>query len=331
MTSSQFESSHPTTNTPTTHSSNASRHTAHSWHAVSSLVANTIDKWNDDPGPRFAAALAFYTAFTIVPLVVLVVMVSASMMGEDAIRGDLHQHISDLIGEPAANGLFHLIDQWRSAGSPLLNVVVALGVFILGTVRVMDQLQDALDGIWGLKPKRPSGMMGRMKQRLTSMSGLLGIAFLLLASLTISAWLSIAIQSVVGPLGGPTWIRKAIGTTFSFVIIAVLFALIYKWVPQAKVAWADVWIGAAITGALYTLGSMLIVVYLGHSALVTFYGGAGSLVLILLWAYYASQIFLFGAVFIAVYASQYGSLVRPSDDAVAVHSASTGEAEEASN
>ena len=331
MMSSQFESSHPTTNTPTTHSSNTSRQTEQSWHIVRSLVANTINKWNDDPGPRFAAALAFYTAFTIVPLVVLVVMVSASMMGEDAIRGDLHQHIGDLIGEPAANGLFHLIDQWRSAGSPLLNEVVALGVLILGTVRVMDQLQDALDCIWGLKPKRPPGIMGRMKQRFTSMSGLLGIAFILLASLTLSAWLSIAIQSVVGTLGGPAWIRNAIGATISFVIIAVLFALIYKWVPQAKVAWADVWIGAAITGALYTLGSMLIVVHLGHSALVTFYGGAGSLVLILLWAYYASQIFLFGAVFIAVYASQYGSLVRPGDDAVAVHSASAGEAEEASN
>ncbi|MET0513757.1 MAG: YihY/virulence factor BrkB family protein [Nitrospiraceae bacterium] len=312
----QFESSPPPPHTPTTHSSNTSRQTAQSWHIVRSLVANTINKWNDDPGPRFAAALAFYTAFTIVPLVVLVVMVSASMMGEEAIRGDLHQHIGDLIGEPAANGLFHLIDQWRAAGSPLLNEVVALGVLILGTVRVMDQLQDALDCIWGLKPKRPPGMIGRMKQRFTSMSGLLGIAFILLASLTVSAWLSIAIQSVVGTLGGPAWIRNAVGATISFVIIAVLFALIYKWVPQAKVAWADVWIGAVITGALYTLGSMLIVVHLGHSALVTFYGGAGSLVLILLWAYYASQIFLFGAVFIAVYASHYGSLVRPGDDAV---------------
>jgi membrane protein len=107
-----------------------------------------------------------------------------------------------------------------------------------------------------------------------------------------------------------------------------MFALIYKWVPQAKVAWTDVWIGAGITGVLYMLGSALIVVKLGHSTLVTFYGGAGSLVLVLLWAYYASQIFMFGAAFIAVYATEYGSLVRPADGAIAVHSPSKGESEE---
>jgi membrane protein len=292
---------------------------------VKSLAKNSVDKWNDEPGPRFAAALAFYTAFTIVPFVVLVVMVSATFMGEESIKGDLHKHVGDLIGEPSANGLFHLIDQWRAAGSPVLNQLVALGVFLLGTVHVMDQLRDALDCIWGLKTKRPRTMMARLRQRFASLSGLLGIAFILLSSLTLSAWLNIGIQSAVGMITEPLWMQKAVGTAISFVIIAALFALIYKWVPQAKVAWADVWIGALITGALYTVGSLLIVVKLGHSPLVTFYGGAGSLVLVLLWAYYASQIFLFGASFIAVYASQYGSHVRPAEGAVAVHSAAKGE------
>jgi membrane protein len=295
------------------------------WHIVKSLVADTVDKWNDEPGPRFAAALAFYTAFTIVPFVVLVVMVSATMMGGDVFEGDLHQHVGDLIGEPAANGLFHLIDQWKSAGSPLIKELVALVVFLIGTVHVMDQLKDALDCIWGLKTKRPASMMQRMRQRFASMSTLLGIAFILLASLTVTAWLSIALQSAAGTMTGPAWIRKLLATTLSYLIVAALFACIYKWVPQAKVAWADVWIGAGITGALYTVGSLLIVVKLGHSPLVTFYGGAGSLVLVLLWAYYASQIFLFGAAFIAVYASRYGSLVRPTKEAVAVHSAAEGE------
>jgi membrane protein len=252
-------------------------------------------------------------------------MVSATFMGEESIKGDLHKHVGDLIGEPSANGLFHLIDQWRAAGSPVLNQLVALGVFLLGTVHVMDQLRDALDCIWGLKTKRPRTMMARLRQRFASLSGLLGIAFILLSSLTLSAWLNIGIQSAVGMITEPLWMQKAVGTAISFVIIAALFALIYKWVPQAKVAWADVWIGALITGALYTVGSLLIVVKLGHSPLVTFYGGAGSLVLVLLWAYYASQIFLFGASFIAVYASQYGSHVRPAEGAVAVHSAAKGE------
>ena len=290
-----------------------------------SLVAQTVDKWNDEPGPRFAAALAFYTAFTIVPFVVLVVMVSATMMGEDAIKGDLQQHIGDLIGEPSANGLFHLIDQWKSAGSPLTKELVALGVFLIGIVHVMGQLQDALDCIWGLQTKRPASLMERLRQRLASMSTLLGIAFIILASLTVSAWLSIALHDTLGTVAGLPAIRKALGITLTFIIVAALFAVIYKWVPQAKVAWNDVWIGACVTGALYTVGSLLIVVKLGHSPLVTFYGGAGALVLVLLWAYYASQIFLFGAAFIAVYATRYGSLVRPTKEAVAVRSPSKGE------
>ncbi len=299
---------------------------ARPWHHVKSLVITTIDKWNDDPGPRFAAALAFYTALTIVPFVVLVFMVSATWMGGEAYWGRLQEHIADLIGEPAANGLFHLLDQWKSAGSPLLSEVVALGLVLIGMAEVMDQLQDALDCIWGVRPKRPRGMWGRMRQRFASVSALLGVGFILLASLAVSAWLSIVLQSVVGNSGSPVWLREVIGTTVSFIIVTGLFVLIYKWVPQAKVAWSDVWVGAAVTGVLYMVGSMLIVMYLGHSALVTLYGGAGALVLILLWAYYACQIFLFGAVFIAVYATHYGSLVRPADEAVAVRSASEGEA-----
>lgn len=297
---------------------------------VKSLISKSVDKWNDEPGPRFAAALAFYTAFTIVPFVVLVVMVSATFMGEESIRGDLHRQMTDLIAEPAADGLFHLIDQWRAAGSPVLKELVALGVFLLGTVHVMDQLQDALDCIWGLKPKRPRSRIGRLRQRFASLSTLLGVAFILLSSLTLSAWMSTGIQAVVGVMGGPAWIQKAIGMSISFIILTAVFALIYKWVPQAKVAWTDVWVGGGITGGLYMLGSALIVVKLGHSPLATFYGGAGSLVLVLLWAYYSSQIFLFGASLIAVYATEYGSLVRPADGAVAIHSAAKGESDESS-
>ncbi|MEP7153516.1 MAG: YihY/virulence factor BrkB family protein [Nitrospira sp.] len=291
-----------------------------------SLARKTLEKWSDDPGPRFAAALAFYTALTIVPLVVLTIMVSVSMMDEDSIRSGLQHHIGDLIGESAGNGLFQLINQWRSAGSPLRSGLVALGVFIIGALQVMDQLQDALNSIWGLKPKQPSGILNRVRRRFASLSWLLGIAFLLLASLTLSAWLGVVLQSVLGTAGGPVVLREGLGVAVSLGIVSALFAMIYKWVPQAQVAWSDVRVGAAITGVLYILGSKLIVVYLAHNALVAFYGGAGALVLVLLWAYYASQIFLFGAAVIAVYASHHGSPVRPTDDAVAVHAASEGDA-----
>lgn len=295
------------------------------WTTLTALAAKSVDKWNDEPGPRFAAALAFYTAMTIVPLVVLTLMVSVSMVDENTIRGSLQQHIGDLMGDIAANGLFHLIDQWQSAGSPLMNELVALAVFIIGALQVMDQLQDALDCLWGLKPKQPPGMFKRLRSRFVSLSGLLGIAFILLASLTLSAWIGIGFRSAMGTVGGPM-LREALGGVVSFGIVSTLFAMIYKWVPEAKVAWTDVCIGAVITGVLYMIGSKLIVVYLTHNALVALYGGAGALVLLLLWAYYAAQIFLFGAVVVAVSADYRGSPVRPTGDAVAVHPASEGDA-----
>jgi membrane protein len=200
------------------------------WSMLKSVAAKSVDKWNDEPGPRFAAALAFYTALTIVPLVVLALMGSTSMMPEGAIRSGLQQHIGDLIGEPAANGLFQLIDQWRAAGSPLVNELVALGIFIIGAIRVMDQLQDALDCIWGLKTKQPTDILNRLKARFASLSGLLGLAFILLASLTLSAWVGMALQSILGTAGGPM-MRDILGAVMSFVIVSALFAMTYKWVP----------------------------------------------------------------------------------------------------
>jgi membrane protein len=299
------------------------------WARIYSLAQKTVNKWSGDPGPRFAAALAYYTAFAIVPLVVLVVMVCAAVMGEEAARDILHRQVVDLIGHPSGEALFHLINHWRSAGAPVHSVLLALVVFIIAATRVMDQLQDALDCIWGLKSKRELTWLQRMKRRFFSRLGLLGIAFLLVASFIASAVFTIGAQAIIG-IGTDTrpLLRIASAAT-AYLVLALLFVLIYKWVPQANVAWTDVWIGSTITTALYVAGSMVIVVYLGRSTLVTFYGGAGSLVLILLWAYYASQIFLFGAAFIAVYASEYGSQVRPAEGAIAVRPASQSDEGEA--
>jgi membrane protein len=285
------------------------------------LVKKTAKKWAGDPVPRFAAALAYYTAFAIVPLVVLVVMVSAALMGEETARGTLHRQVVDLIGDPSGDALFNVIDHWRRAGAPVHTVLVALGVFVIAAARVMDQLQDALDCIWGLKSKHPPGLLARIKQRFFSRLGLLGIAFMLLVSFIASAVFSIGAQAVIGTdADARPWLRL-VGAVTSYLVLALLFALIYKWVPQAKVAWTDIWMGALLTTLLYVAGSMVIVVYLGHSAVVMFYGGAGSMVLILLWAYYASHIFLFGASFIAIYASEHGSHVVPAEGAVAVRPA----------
>jgi membrane protein len=289
--------------------------------AIWSLVKKSWHKWNDDPVPRFAAALAFYTTFAMIPMVVLIVMISAGLFGDDAMRNHLHRQMGDIIGRLSADGLFALIDHWRGLGSPILNLMVALVLFVIAAARVMDQLQDALDCIWGLKRRRPAGLLGRFQQKCFSLFGLLGIVFVLLVSMMASALLSIGAESLVGTSGGESSLFSAMAAVVSYVVIAFLFGLIFKFVPQAQVAWADVWMGAILTALLFVAGSMVIVFYLGSSALVTFYGEAGSLVVILLWAYYASQIFLFGAVFIAVYAGEHGSDVRPAGGAVAVRPA----------
>ena len=293
---------------------------------IRSLMSKTWDKWKGDPIPRFGAALAYYTSFAIVPLFVLIIMVAIGMM--EATRADIQSHLSDLVGAAAAAGLFHLVDQWMSAGLPLRGIFIDLAVFAIASTRVMDQLQDAVDCIWGLKPIRQPTVWQRIKQTWLSRLVLLGIAFMLLASLTASAMLSIGAESLMRATGVRTWSADVIGGVTSYIFVATLFAGLYKWVPRAKVAWSDVWIGALISAALYAAGSKLIVGYLGHSALVTLYGGAGSFVILLLWSYYASQIYLLGAVFIAVYASDYGHGVVPDDGTQAVRSPTDSEESE---
>jgi membrane protein len=263
--------------------------------AIRSLTRKTWDKWSRDPIPRFGAALAYYTSFAIVPLFVLIIMVAIGMM--EATRADIQSHLSDLVGAAAAAGLLHLVDQWMSAGLPLRGIFIDLAVFAIASTRVMDQLQDAVDYIWGLKPIRQPTVWQRIKQRLLSRLVLLSIAFVLLASLTASAMLSIGAESLMQATGVQSWFADVIGGVSSYIVVAALFAGLYKWVPRAKVAWSDVWIGALLSAALYAVGSKLIVGYLGHSALVTLYGGAGSFVILLTWSYYASQIYLLGAIF----------------------------------
>lgn len=296
------------------------------WALVRLLATRTIAKWSDDPAPRFAAALAFYTALTIVPFVLLTIMVSVSTVGDESIGHSLQTQIGNLIGDAAASGLFQLTAQWTASGAPVANLAIALMVFVIGALQVMDQLRDALDCIWGLKSKQPTGMLDRLKRRFASLSGLLGIAFILVASLTLSAWLSVLVQFALDRTGMPGMVVESIGAAASFIIVSSLFAMIYKWVPEAHVAWSDVWVGAVMTAVLYLVGSKFLVVYLTHNALVAFYGGAGALVLVLLWAYYASHVFLLGAVFVAVYATHQGSQVRPTDETVAIHTASQGDA-----
>ena len=281
------------------------------------LLRKTVSKWNDDPVLRFGAALAYYTAFTIIPLMV-VVLEMASLFDVRNAEAALLKQIEDIVGQQSAGALRALLDEWQRVGSTGVVLGVASATLFIGAAGAFDQLQDALNAIWGVKPKTQEGMLVRLRRRFVSTLGFLGTAFLLLVSLAASAGLAAVAQAVSAWLPGPEIIGKSVSAAMSFAVVAVLFAMIFKLLPQAQVAWSDVWTGAFITAALFTIGKLFIALYLGSSILVTLYGPAGSFVLIMLWAYYASHLLLFGAEFTAVYACDCGSRIVPTPDAMAV-------------
>ncbi|MGH7231786.1 MAG: YihY/virulence factor BrkB family protein [Nitrospiraceae bacterium] len=281
------------------------------------LIKKTISKWNDDPVLRFGAALAYYTAFSVVPLVVVVLEIATLIVGHNA-EVHLLKQIEEIIGEQSAEALGHLLDNWQRAGSTGLALGVAVATLFFAAAGAFDQLQDALNAIWGVEPKSQDGVLVRARRRFLSILGLLGTAFLLLVSLAASAGLAAFGQVFSASVPGPDFVGKTISSLMSFAVITLLFAMIFKLLPKAKVAWSDVWTGAFVTAVLFTIGKLLIVLYLGRSDIVSLYGAAGSLVMIMLWAYYSSQILLFGAEFTAVYASDCGSHIVPTQDAVAV-------------
>ena len=289
------------------------------------LFRKAIAKWNDDPTLRFGAGLAYYTAFAVVPLMFIVVELATVLLGEDGAEHLLLLQVQRLIGEQGAHAIAQLLDSWQKNGSGGLATVVEVAVLFFALAGAFDVLQDALNSIWGVKPKAEGGVLGRFRRRFLSILGVLGTAFLLLVSLVLVA----GGEAFASHLPGSGLMNTVIVGLISFAGVMVLFAMIFKLLPKAKVAWADVWIGAAVTAFLFSTGKWVILLYLGKTIIVSLYGSAGPLVIILLWAFYASQILLLGAEFTAVYASECGSRVVVAEDAVAVaEPAASAEAEE---
>jgi len=289
------------------------------------LFRKTVSKWNDDPTLRFGAGLAFYTAFAVVPLVFIVVELATVVLGRDVAEGLLLEEIQRLIGEQGAQAVGQLLDSWQKNGVGKLAAVVEVTTLFFALAGAFDQLQDALNWIWGVEPKAQGSVLSRVRHRFLSVLGVLGTAFLLLVSLVMTA----GGQAFVSHLPGTDFVNQSIASVTAFVSVTLLFAMIFKLLPKAKIAWADVWIGAAATAILFSVGKWVILLYLGKTLIVSLYGSAAPLVIILLWAFYSSQILLFGAEFTAVYASDCGSRLVATEDAVAVgEPAKSNEAEQ---
>lgn len=276
------------------------------------LTRNSITAWTEDRASSLGAAIAFYTAFSVAPLLIIIIAIAGFVWGEDAVRGELIQQLSGLVGSEAATGIQALI---RSADRPAQGLTATLisgGVLIWGATRVFAELQAALDRIWEVPQNaHAQGIWRTIRARLLSFGLVLGLAFLLLVSLVVSTGLAALGQWAGGFFPGMETLLQALNTIITFFITTILFAMIFKFMPQARIAWKDVWIGAFVTAILFEVGKILIGMYVGKSASVSVLAAAGSLIILLIWVYYAAQVFLLGAEFTWIYARHYGSHREP--------------------
>jgi membrane protein len=270
------------------------------------LLKEATQAWSDDYAPSMGAALSYYTLFSIAPLLLIVVSVAGWFFGDEAVRGELSGQLESLMGPDAAQGIEGLLAGVSGSKEGLLATVIGAGVLLVGATSVFGELQNDLDRIWRAPVReRAKGWWVLLRSRLLSLSMILGMAFLLMVSLVFDAVLQ-ALGRMWGT-GGWEAIAQGVNTVVGFALVTTIFAMIYKLMPRAKVAWHDVWVGAAVTALLFTAGKFLIGLYIGRSAVASSFGAAGSLAVVMVWVYYSAQIFLFGAEFTWVYAHSHGS------------------------
>jgi membrane protein len=276
---------------------------------MSELVKAAVAGWIEDRAASEGAALSYYTVFSIAPLLLIVIAVAGLVFGEEAARGAVVGQLQGMMGQQGAQAVEELVKSASAPRAGIVSTLIGFALLLVGATTVLAELQDALDRIWKA-PARPdaSGLWGWLRARVLSFAMILGVGFLLLVSLVFSAALA-ALGDWWSPLfGGWEVLAMVVNFVLSFAIVTALFALIYKFMPHVRIQWRDVAIGAAVTALLFTIGKLLIGLYIGKSGVTSGFGAAGSLVVLLLWVYYSAQIFLLGAEFTAAYAWRYGSL-----------------------
>ncbi len=272
------------------------------------LLHQTVSTWLDNYGPSMGAALAYYTLFSLAPLMLIVVSVGGLVFGAEAARGEIALQLVSLMGSAGARAVQDLLASVRQPAEGSLATGIGLTLLFLGSTSVFAELQNAFDRIWHAPASWRGGTwLTLLRTRLLSFGMVLAIGFLLMVSLVFSAALAL-MGHWVEPVFG-AWLALATfsNTVAAFALLTAMFALIYKVMPRVRVQWHDVWTGALFTAMLFSFGRFLIGLYIGRGGVVSGFGAAGSLVVILLWVYYSAQIFLLGAQFTWVYANSYGS------------------------
>lgn len=272
------------------------------------LVFGTVEAWIVDRAASKGAALAYYTLFSLAPLLVIVIAIAGAIFGEDAARGAIFNELNGLVGPTGAKAIQLLLANARNTETGLMASAIAVGVLLIGATTVFGELKDSLDEIWHVPPSQQSGIMIFIRTRLLSFGLIMVLVFLLLVSLTVSAALALLEKYLGGYWSNAAAVLQPVSSLVSFLIIASLFAAIYKMLPQIRLPWSDVLIGAIGTAGLFLLGKTLIGAYLGNSAVANSQGAVGSIIALLLWVYYSALIFFLGAEFTRHYAMWFGSL-----------------------
>jgi membrane protein len=272
------------------------------------LIKKSVTSWSEDYAPSMGAALAYYTVFSIAPLLLIVIAIAGLIYGEDAARGAIFTQLSGLVGNDGATAIQGLLKSVNKPSESIIATIVGIGTLLIGATTVFGELQDALNRIWRAPALVDKGGVWKLlRRRLLAFGMILTIGFLLIVSLLLSAALA-AVGNWIGPsFAGWEALLHVVNFVISFGVTTVLFAMIYKIMPRVNIAWRDVWLGAAVTSLLFSIGKFLIGLYIGKSSVASGFGAAGSLAVLLVWIYYSTQMFLMGAEFTWVYANLYGS------------------------
>jgi membrane protein len=276
------------------------------------LFKQVAKAWLDDYVPSMGAALAYYTLFSLAPLLLIVVSVAGLVFGDDAARGEIQNQLKDLMGDVGAGAVQGMLASVREPAEGLMSTAVGLVLLVVGATTVFAELQDALDRVWGVPERlRKSGWLTLVRARLMAFGMILALGFLLIVSLVTSAMIAAMGRSLNPVFGGWQAFVEASNAIGGFLLVAIMFGLIYKVMPRQCVLFSDVWLGALIAALLFTGGKLLIGAYIGRSAVASGFGAAGSLVVVLLWVYFSAQILLVGAEFSCAYARTFGSHKTP--------------------
>ncbi|HEY0069918.1 MAG TPA: YihY/virulence factor BrkB family protein [Chloroflexia bacterium] len=283
--------------------------------AVLDVLKDTFKDFGEDKVPRLAAALAYFTIFSIGPLLLIALSIAGLLFDQAQVREQMLSTIGGLVGETGSKTIGEALDNANKGSGNIVVASIGIVTLVMGASGVFGQLKDALNTIWEVKPKEGQGILGMLRERFLSFTMVLGTGFLLLVSLVVSAGIAALGKFLTSVLPGGDIVGQIVNIIVTLGIITLMFCLLFKFLPDVRVEWKDVWLGAFITALLFTVGQIALGVYLGSGSVGTAFGAAGSIVIILVWIYYSALIFFIGAELTQVIARRFGSRVMPAPNA----------------